>query len=171
MAALTARGTSVYTSRVPPSAAPENCDLEVAPAAFRSWRRSMELLAPSLQMATTGGIPPLRLHCIPALQRTIDAKFTLEIHWGGCSLAVPIDEPPLQTPTTPDEWMRVAHGFKTWWNFPNCVEAIDGKHILIRPPPDSGSYFYNYKGSHSIVLMAICDANCEFLYVDIGCNG
>ncbi|XP_064109861.1 uncharacterized protein LOC135217767 [Macrobrachium nipponense] len=77
----------------------------------------------------------------------------------------------LQTPTTPDEWMRVARGFETRWNFPNCIGAIDGKHILITPPQGSGSYYYNYKFTHSIVLMAITDANCEFLYVDIGCNG
>lgn len=78
---------------------------------------------------------------------------------------------PLQTPTTPDEWIRVARGFEARWNFPNCIGAIDRKHILIRPPHDSGSYNYNYKGSHSIVLMAICDTNCEFLYIDIDCNG
>lgn len=65
----------------------------------------------------------------------------------------------------------MADGFQTRCNFPNCLGAIDGKHILIRPPGGSGSYYYNYKGSHSIVLMAICDANSEFLYVDVGANG
>ncbi|XP_066965693.1 uncharacterized protein [Macrobrachium rosenbergii] len=74
-------------------------------------------------------------------------------------------------PRTPEEWKHVAEEFNTRWNFPNCHGAIDGKHILIRPPHGSGSYYYNYKGSHNIVLMAICDANSEFIYVDVGTNG
>lgn len=45
--------------------------------------------------------------------------------------------------STKDQWMEVADGFEKNTNFPNCIEAIDGKHIRIIKPVDSGSLYYN----------------------------
>jgi hypothetical protein len=66
----------------------------------------------------------------------------------------------------------VAAEFERVWQFPHCSRAIDVKHVKIVPPQGSGSYYFNHnKKSHSVVLMAIANANCEFLFCDIGTNG
>lgn len=68
-------------------------------------------------------------------------------------------------------WLQIAKEYERVWNFPHCLGAIDGKHVLIQCPALSGSEFYNYKGTFSIVLMAVVDANYCFSFVDIGCQG
>ena len=69
---------------------------------------------------------------------------------------------------TEEDWVRIEKGFRLKWHFPNCIGALDGKHVSIKSPPNSGSLFYNYKGFFSTVLMALVDANYRFIYVDIG---
>lgn len=77
----------------------------------------------------------------------------------------------MKVPTTEESWLNVANEFESLWNFPNCLGAIDGKHVRINAPPSSGSQFYCYKGFFSIVLMAVVDAKYRFLMVDVGSNG
>lgn len=74
-------------------------------------------------------------------------------------------------PNTSDNWKQVAEQFDAKWNFPHCLGSLDGKHIVTQSPMNSGSEFYNYKGTFSVVLMALVDANYNFLFVDIGCQG
>ncbi len=74
-------------------------------------------------------------------------------------------------PKTQEDWLKVAGDFERRWNFPHCIGALDGKHVAILPPGNSGSLYYNYKHFFSVVLLAVVDANYKFLYVDIGNYG
>lgn len=46
--------------------------------------------------------------------------------------------------------------------FPHCCGAVDGKHVNIIPPSNSGSY----KGTHSIMTLDLVNAN-----YDVGTSG
>ena len=72
---------------------------------------------------------------------------------------------------TEETWKSIADKFERRAQFPNCIGAVDGKHIRIFKPKNSGSSHYNYKNYFSIILLAICDSDYKFIFCDIGCYG
>ncbi|CAL1300127.1 unnamed protein product [Larinioides sclopetarius] len=65
----------------------------------------------------------------------------------------------------------VASGFEQTANFPHCIGAVDGKHVRLVNPIESGSMYYNYKDYYSIALMGIADSKYRFVFVHIGSYG
>lgn len=69
------------------------------------------------------------------------------------------------------DWLQVAKDFYANTQFPNCIGALDGKHVRIKNPDNCGSSFYNYKQFFSIVLMVLVDSGCSFTAIDVGAAG
>lgn len=91
-------------------------------------------------------------------------KQTLPVLWQ-------VLQPLHMKPPTAEEFKEIADTFYNKWGFPNCIGSIDGKHIRILCPKWSGSMFFNYKKYFSIVLQAVSDANCKFIFVEVGSYG
>jgi len=70
-----------------------------------------------------------------------------------------------------DVWKSTASKFPDLWHFPNCLAAIDGRHISIQCPINGGSLYFNYMGFHSTVLLALVDAEYKFLALNVGSYG
>lgn len=77
----------------------------------------------------------------------------------------------LKTPSSKEEWLQVSKMCEDRWNFPNGLGAIDGKRIVIKQPPNSGSHYFDYKGNNSVILLALVGPKYEILWADVGCNG
>ena len=49
----------------------------------------------------------------------------------------------IKSPSTTTDWSRIADEFMESWNFPNCIGAIDEKHVMMDCPNNAGSAYYN----------------------------
>ena len=77
----------------------------------------------------------------------------------------------IKVPSTEAGWLDISKRFEEKWNFPHALGAIDGKHVRIQKPKNGGSFYYNYKHTHSIIFMAIAGPEYECLYADVGSKG
>ena len=77
----------------------------------------------------------------------------------------------MKLPRNCDDWKLIASDFWSRWQFPHCLGALDGKHVVLLKPWKSGSLYFNYKGTCSIVLMALVDANLRFIAISCGAMG
>ncbi|XP_069820334.1 uncharacterized protein [Dendropsophus ebraccatus] len=80
-------------------------------------------------------------------------------------------QPIVMPSPTREIWLQSAAGFQSVANFPNCIGAVDGKHIRVKQPPRSGSQYFNYKKFFSVVLIAVVDSTYRFLAIDVGSYG
>lgn len=79
---------------------------------------------------------------------------------------------PIHMPVPSEQdFINISEQFYTNWGFPHVIGAIDGRHIRIKKPPNSGSLYYNYKKFFSIVLQAVVDASNKYIIIDVGGYG
>ena len=77
----------------------------------------------------------------------------------------------MKFPTNEEEWEKIAKDFYEIWDFPHVLGAIDGKHVAMKAPLNSGTLYHNYKGFFSILLLGVVDADYKFIYADVGGKG
>jgi len=73
--------------------------------------------------------------------------------------------------TSQEQWIDIGNKFYKKTNFPNCIGAVDGKHIRCVNPRNAGSMFFNYKKYFSIILIGVVDAEYCFTTIDVGAYG
>ena len=77
-------------------------------------------------------------------------------------------------PKAPEEFKTKIVDMEELWQFPYCWSAVDGCHIPIKCPPgglESCKEYHNFKNFYSIVMMALVDSKCRFIWGTCGFPG
>ena len=71
----------------------------------------------------------------------------------------------IKFPVTPDSQERTKQELWTKYGFPGVLGAIDCTHVQLRAPSLNALTYINRKGTHSINIQVISDANCRINHV------
>uniref|UniRef100_A0A3Q3FCJ6 DDE Tnp4 domain-containing protein n=1 Tax=Labrus bergylta TaxID=56723 RepID=A0A3Q3FCJ6_9LABR len=123
----------------------------------------LTLIGPELTRQST----TYRAAIDPKQRLAVGLRALISVHMVCVAIEKVMMEKFLPRPTE-ETWREVAKGFWENWNFPNCLGAIDGKHVHIQAPPLSGSQYFNYKNTFSIVPLALVDADYRFRIIQVG---
>ncbi|KAM5141062.1 uncharacterized protein ACMZJ9_014833 isoform 2-T2 [Mantella aurantiaca] len=66
---------------------------------------------------------------------------------------------------TEELWKELAEEFWEKTQFPNCIAALEGRHIRVQMPPSLGLTDF------SIALLGLVDVHCRFVAIDVGAYG
>ncbi|CAK1587377.1 unnamed protein product [Parnassius mnemosyne] len=133
---------------------------------FRDALTARERLSMTLRFLTTGDSYTSLQYLFRISKQSI-STIIIEV----CDAIIKALKDHVKLPETENQWMAVAKEFEEKWNFPHAIGAMDGKHVCLQAPLNSGTEFYNYKQYSSIVLLALVDADYNFMYVNVGCQG
>ena len=111
-----------------------------------------EKLALTIRYLTTGKSYTL-LSCQCRVGRSTISKFLPEV----CrAIQDEFTREYLRCPTIPDDWKELEREFRIRWNVPHALGALDGKHVALKKPKNTGALYHNYKG-FSIVMWGLVD--------------
>lgn len=69
---------------------------------------------------------------------------------------------------TMEDWKHTEEQFRTNWQLPNCIGAIDGKHVVTdKLQTTVGRCTSIIKKTFSIVLLDLVDANYKYVVTDV----
>ena len=71
-------------------------------------------------------------------------------------------------PEAPDDSKKNADDSSWIWSFLNCIGSCIRKHIVMDISMRYYSSYFNYKGTHSIVLMTACDSHYCIISATLG---
>ena len=113
-----------------------------------------ERLAVTLRYLTSGDLQ----QSVGWVHRIGKARISKIIKETASAIWEALKEVYLKPPQEIADQKAISKEFKNLWNFPYCIGAIDGKHVVIECHKLSGTQYFNYKGFFSEVLLAIYDA-------------
>lgn len=67
---------------------------------------------------------------------------------------------------TKEIWLQIAARSQSVASFPNCIDAVYGKHIHVQQPLHSGLPYFSYKNYFFVVLMVLVDASYKYVAIN-----